>query len=213
VAYYNVADPAAPSELGRVVLGPPGSFTDSDAIYDEKAFKIVDELGLIAIPFHHFEGGGGTPVPVPLGGGEPASAESSDVPKCTNGVQLVDFSDTALTRRGAFEHRGRVERVGVVGGRIFALSQAAFQTVHMDDRDNPAKAGQADFFTGEDMSYYADDCGGYWGPIDLVVNEDPWGNFLASLFGGGLCGALGALPILMIPAGLAAGRLLRRRRT
>lgn len=215
VAYYNVADPAAPSELGRVVLGPPGSFTDSDAIYDEKAFKIVDELGLIAIPFHHFEGDGGTPVPVPLGGGEPAAAENSDAPKCTNGVQLVDFSDTALTRRGAFDHRGRVERVGVVGGRIFALSQAAFQTVHITDRDNPAKAGQADFFSGDDMAYYADDCGGYWGPIDLVVTEDPWGSFLSSLFGGGLCGALGAVPMLLIPVGLFAGRRYghRRRRT
>jgi hypothetical protein len=202
VAYYDVTDPAAPSELGRVVLGPPGSYTDSDAIYDEKAFKIIDELGLIAIPFHHFEGGGGTPVPVPLGGGEPAAAESSNVPKCTNGVQLVDFSDTALTRRGIFEHRGRVERVGALSGRLFALSQAGFQTVHIDDRDNPAKAGQADFFSGEDMSYYADDCGGYWGPIDLVVNEDPWGDFLSTFFGGGLCGALGLLPLTIVPGTL-----------
>jgi hypothetical protein len=216
VAYYNVADPTAPSELGRVVLGPPGSFTDSDAIYDEKAFKVVDDLGLIAIPFHHEEFDGSVPpTPVPLGG--TASSAESDVapaPTCINGVQLVDFNDTGLNERGWFEHRGRVERVGVVGTRVFALSQVAFQTVDITDRDNPVKVGQADFFGADDLPYYADDCGGGWRPIDpvpLPSGFDPLGALLQLLFGNGLCGAVGLLPMLIIPAGLIALKRARPR--
>lgn len=204
VAYYNVADPASPGELGRVVLGPPGSFTGSDAIYDEKAYKIVDELGLIAIPFHHVEDNGSGPTPVPLGATEQTAAGSSTGPSCINGVQLVDFNDTALTQRGWFEHRGRVERVGVVGARAFALSQAAFQTVNIDDRDHPLKAGQAEFFDAADLPNYADDCGGYWGPIDPGFDVDPWAGILQLL--GGLCGGTGILPLLAIPALLIVGR-------
>lgn len=207
VTYYDVSDPASPSELGRVVLGPPGSFTDSDAIYDEKAFKVVDALGLIAIPFHHVEYNGGGPIPIPLDAPVQAGAEGSQGPTCINGVQLVDFNDTALTQRGWFEHRGRVERVGVVGTRVFALSQAAFQTVNIDDRDHPVKAGQADFFDAADLPYYADDCGGYWGPIDpMPFPSGPasWAAILQLL--NGLCGTVGILPMLMIPACLFVGR-------
>ncbi len=204
VAYYDVVDPASPSELGRVVLGPPGSFTDSDAIYDEKAYKIVEALGLIAIPFNHVEYNGSGPMPVPLAATEQSAAGNSGGPTCINGVQLVDFNDTALTQRGWFEHRGRVERVGVVGARAFALSQAAFQTVNIDDRDHPGKAGQADFFVAADLPYYADDCGGYWGPIDPGFGVDPWAVILQLL--GGLCGSTGILPLLAIPTLLIVGR-------
>ncbi len=212
VAYYDVSDPAAPSELGRVVLGPPGSFTDSDAIYDEKAFKVVDELGLIAIPFHHEEfNGSGPPTPVPLGGSVPsAESDGSQAPTCINGVQLVDFNDTALAERGWFEHRGRVERVGVVGERVFALSQVAFQTVDISDRDHPTKVGQVDFFGADDIPYYADDCGGGWRPIDVPVGDNSLAALLQLLFGGGLCGAVGVLPMLFIPAGLLVLKRARR---
>lgn len=158
VAYYDVSDPANPAQLGRVVLGPPGSFTSSDAVYDEKAFKIVDELGLIAIPFRHVEFGDVAVLEEPLGGpgmGAPASDEIVfDPPECMNGVQLVDFDDTDLVQRGWFENDGEVNRVGVLGERVFALSQVGLQTVDITDRDHPTMAGKADFFDAEEMARF-----------------------------------------------------------
>ena len=219
VSYYDVADPANPTELGRVVLGPPGSFTESDATYDEKAFKIVDELGLIAIPFKHVDydrllfleddlPAPGAPDEATPDGATPDAAAAEqirpgdyDLPICLNAVQLVDFDDAGLSQRGWFEHRGRVQRVGVIGNRVFALSQVAFQTVDISDRDNPVTAGQADFFGEDDMPYYADDCRGYADPIDWREELDL--PILIQVFlNGDLCGAISTLPALGLPAGL-----------
>lgn len=187
VSYYDVSDPAAPTELGRVILGPPGSFTESEAVYDDKAFKVVDALGLIAVPFQHVAedaGGGGN------GGNAPgATAFEDGVAMCVNAVQLVDFDDAALTARGWFEHEGRVERVGDLDGRIFSLSQAAFQLVDITNRDAPTAAGVAAILTNEEKTEWGvNDCGYvFWGPIDPGFGVFP--------FWGGLCGIFGFLPL------------------
>jgi hypothetical protein len=199
VAYYDVSDPENPSELGRVVLGPPGSFTDSDATWDEKAFKIVDELGLIVIPFQHVDPST-IPEPIPLPFPRPLSAQESPArPGCLNAVQLVDFGDSGLTRRGWFEHRGRVNRVGTISTRLFALSAAALQTVNIDDRDAPAKAGEARFFSDEELALYGGDCG-------FIFIDFPVGGFDLSR----MCGGVQVLPVAVLMLGLS---LLKRRRS
>lgn len=210
VAYYNVEDPANPSQIGRIVLGPPGSFTESEAVYDEKAFKIVDELGLIAVPFTHYDYESSPGMPVPPGGANNAGVVADYfVPNCTSGVQLVDFSDSALTQRGFFEHEGRVERVGVVGSRVFSLSQAGFQTVDITDRDTPTALGSVAFFTADEMSRFAiGDCGYYFpGPIDPGFSGFNWLALLQSM-----CGAMGLLPIAVITMALMSGKYSIRRR-
>jgi hypothetical protein len=211
VAYYDVADPAHPAELGRIVLGPPGSYTESEATYDEKAFKIVDELGLIAVPFHHVEypetpPGGPIPIPFP---NTIAAENDASAPTCLNAVQLVDFSDTALTQRGWFPHKGRVERVGAIGGRAYALSQSAFQTVNISDRDKPVMSGEVKFF-GEADSVYYDDCG-------YIIGIDPdFGSgsnsfdLLAVL--SRFCGAVTPVPLLMLACCLTLMKGARFRR-
>jgi hypothetical protein len=185
LAYYDVTDPANPAQLSRIVLGPPGSFTDSEAVYDEKAFKVVDELGLIAIPFQHVS----FDAVVPAGGSE---ASSSDIPRpaCQNAVQLVDFSDAALTQRGYFEHKGRVQRVGVIDGRVFALSSVSLQTVDITDRDHPSKTGELSFFTEDELTYW-DDCSGWFWPVDVT---GPWDWLLS----GNWCGVMSILPTALL---------------
>jgi hypothetical protein len=231
VAYYDVSDPANPTQLGRVILGPPGSYTESEATYDEKAFKIVDELNLIAIPFRHVDYqfqplpvepvllNGDQPDSSPPSGGSSGSPSSSEIqmPDCTNAVQLVDFSDSGLTQRGYFEHRGRVERVGMAGDRVFALSQVSFQTVNITDRDAPASTGKADFFTDDEMPNYADDCGyGYYGgiPIDnggVFVGGDEFASMVSSIMQN--CGAAGLLPLMATIVGMMGlTRPIRRNR-
>ncbi|MFQ5429430.1 MAG: beta-propeller domain-containing protein [Phycisphaerae bacterium] len=205
VSYYDVSDPANPRELGRVLLGPPGSFTSSEATYDEKAFKIVDELGLIVIPFRHvefdddivfFEGG-----PPMMAGGPAANDIAPPTPPvCMNGVQLVDFNDQALTQRGWFENEGRVRRVGVIGDRVFALSQVSLQTVDITDRDQPKATGRADFFSEAEMPLF-EECGiGF--PIEPGPFEVSPNSMMGLLRMLDICGAMGGLPAALLPVGL-----------
>lgn len=237
VAYYDVSNPAAPTQLGRVILGPPGSYTTSEATYDEKAFKVIDELGLIVVPFHHFEYDGGFAIdPVepnfafedegdssaPSVGATTVAADIAPDPKCTNGVQLVDFSDTALTQRGMFETVGQANRVGAIGDRVFALSALGLQTVDITDRDNPKQAGAAMFFSAEEMQQ-VEPCYGYYDgpigfPIDTVVDQPVILFFDAEAVQALMsalqtCGAVPGATALMIPAAMMfMRRRIRRRR-
>lgn len=189
LAYYDVQDPANPVQLSRIVLGPPGSFTDSEAVYDEKAFKVVDDLGLIAIPFQHVS----YDAVIPASGSEASSSDIS-IPACKNAVQLVDFDDSGLTQRGWFEHKGRVQRVGVIDGRVFALSSVSFQTVAITDRDNPSKMGEIIFLSDDELPYW-DDCSGWFWPPDDGVPLDWW-------LSGNWCGVLGIVPTALLTCSL-----------
>lgn len=230
VAYYDVSDPANPTQLGRVVLGPPGSYTYSEATYDEKAFKVLDDLGLIVIPFHHeeyptfgnetgvddgFAGDGAVP---PI---EPRASTAADAiyePQCTNGVQLVDFSDTELVQRGVFDSIGEVNRVGLIGDRVFALSAFALETVDITDRDNPKIAGKASFFDESEMQNINTCWGYYGGPFEIdpgiIDNTQPVVLFFdaqavqALLNALNSCGAVPGATAMMIPLSM----LLMRRR-
>lgn len=206
VAYYNVEDPANPSQLSRVVLGPPGSFTESEAVYDEKAFKVVDELGLIAIPFQHVND-----TMVTEENSNEVASTSYVPPSCTSAVQLVDFSDAGLTQRGWFEHDGNVERVGVVGSRVFSFSQVGFQTVDISNRDTPSKLGEIEFLPADEMARLAiGDCGyGIGWPVDPGFGMPGGTDFLSFL--GGMCGAFSITPLLFTAAMLLAAPRSRSR--
>lgn len=225
VAYYDVADAAAPKQLSRVILGPPNSYTDSQATYDEKAFKIIDALGMIVIPFNHTEF---DDQPMPGGSNSGAGRAALAMPayntrvKCVNGVQIIDFSDAELKQRGWFDARSRVSRVGQVGTRIFAISDVAIETVNIDNRDNPTQAGEALFIPATDLADY-DGCG-YYTPYPIDWPVDPTfptftpdslralADLLNRLADSGLCGTSVALPGGLIAAGMMFMRSGRRRR-
>lgn len=185
VALYDVSDPATPTELTRIILGPPSSYTGSAAVYDEKAFKIIDELGLIAIPFNYYDSTK-EPQPFPTdppqadGDGDDGDSDdgdeeadddgndddsdfriAADESPCVDAVQLIDFTADQLVQRGWFRHVGQVERVGVVATRVFAMSQLGFQVVNIDDRDDPQQVAFVPFITTEELPYF-NGCGYYY---------------------------------------------------
>ncbi|MCK6484134.1 MAG: beta-propeller domain-containing protein [Phycisphaerae bacterium] len=237
VVLYDVADPAAPKELSRIVLGPPNTFTESAATWDEKAFKIIEELGLITMPFRYYKYDDvviqDEPVPGSRGGALPLIYPPPyQQPTCVTGVQLIDYGADSLRQRGWFDHKGNVERVGVIGTRAYAMSQMAFQTVNIDDRDHPVSAAVVPFFEGDEATYF-DDCGGYYPPIDWPVIDIPFfpllDVFFAGLFSGldtaiieqvvadltdddGVCGTMGTLPLVAMAGVLGFVRVTRRRR-
>ncbi|MEE8171105.1 MAG: beta-propeller domain-containing protein [Phycisphaerae bacterium] len=208
VALYDVSDPAAPSQLSRIILGPPNANTQSQAVFDEKAFKIIDELGLIAIPFNYVDY---EPVVMVDDDGSTAQSILADdsyvEPTCVSAVQLIDFLGDELVQRGWFDHRGPVQRVGVLGLRAFALSQLGFQTIDIDDRDDPHSMAFLPFFDEDRMREF-NRCGGFVGPPDVPFFPFFGGPIIIQLMLDGafgeneMCGTISIMPMMML-AGLA----------
>ncbi|MEP0846902.1 MAG: beta-propeller domain-containing protein [Phycisphaerae bacterium] len=121
VALYDVSDPASPSELSRIIVGEAGSFdTVSEATVDEKALKVIEDAGLILLPFSRFD---------------------SDRGEYVDALQLIELGATSLRERGRIEHPGLVRRAGLREGALWVLSDLAFQTVGGQDPDSPVSLG------------------------------------------------------------------------
>lgn len=116
VSLFNVANPAAPALLSRVLLGQ--SYSWSEANTDEKAFTVLPEAGLVLVPY------------------------SGDT---TNGyasrVQLIDLHPSSLAARGIIEHTFQPRRATLYGDRILSISGAEYLSVDATDRDHPAVRG------------------------------------------------------------------------
>jgi hypothetical protein len=115
ISLFDVHDPARPALLARVPLGDQGSY--SEATWDEKAFAVLPEAGLILVPYQGWS---------------------------TNGyasrVQLIDLQRDALAARGVIDHGLQPRRATVHGPRVLSLSGRELLAVDATDRDHPRVA-------------------------------------------------------------------------
>jgi hypothetical protein len=127
VSLFDVTDLAQPVLLSRVPFGGDwGSFAEGQNQI-HKAFSILPEDGLILVPF---------------------SGGSQDELTCEyeygSGIQLVDFTDTTLTRRGVAPQVGDARRALLHRDHLFGIGDNAVQTFDISDRDAPVETGQLD---------------------------------------------------------------------
>lgn len=112
VSLFNVADATAPALLSRVALGE--NYSWSEANYDEKAFNVLPDAGLILLPYSGY---------------------------LTNGyaqrMQLVDFNRDSLKVRGSIEHEMSPRRATAHGKNVMSISGRELLSVDILDRDNP----------------------------------------------------------------------------
>lgn len=175
VSLFDVANPAAPTLASRVALGD--SYSWSEANWDEKAFAVLPEAGLILVPYS-----GNT----------------------TNGyasrVQLIDLGRSSLAPRGIIEHQFQPRRSTLHADRILSISGWELLSVDATDRDHPvvrhttALAWQVDrvFLSGEFLIELASSSGWGWNaaqPMLRVAHANAPDEILAEH-------ALGDLPIL-----------------
>jgi hypothetical protein len=119
VSLYDVANPAAPARLSVVTLG--ANYSWSEANYDEKAFTLLPDAGLMLVPF------------------------SGDT---TNGyasaLQLIDYSRTALRARGQVQSDSGLSyrRATLFKDRVLSLSGWELLSVNATDRDHPVVSGR-----------------------------------------------------------------------
>lgn len=175
VSLFDVANPAAPKLASRVTLGD--SYSWSEANWDEKAFAVLPDAGLILVPYS-----GNT----------------------TNGyasrVQLIDLGRDTVTARGVIEHQFQPRRSTLHSDRILSISGWELLSVDAADRDHPvvrsttALAWQVDrvFLSGDFFVELASSTGWGWNaaqPMLRVVSANTPDEILTEH-------ALGELPIL-----------------
>jgi hypothetical protein len=127
VSLFDVENLAEPVLLSRVAFGGDwGSFAEGQNQI-HKAFSIMPELGLILVPF---------------------SGSSYDETTCYydygSGIQLVDFNDTTLTRRGVAPQVGNARRALLHRDHLFGIGDNAVQAFDISNRDAPVERGQLD---------------------------------------------------------------------
>lgn len=118
---FDVSDVVKPELKSRVIVGEAGTGF-SEAVYDEKALKVLVEDGLVLIPFAGWRQG--------MQDGEKASF-----------VRLLDMSlldGGSLTLRGRLDHAFAPRRAMLLGGVLTSISQKELVTANIADRDRPA---------------------------------------------------------------------------
>ena len=121
VTLLDVTNLDTPTLVKRVNFGEGYGWISSEINDMHKAFKVLDALGLILVPF---------------------SSWSLTENKAISGVQLLDFFFDAgrkdLVKRGVIDHEGWAERaVSYNDTTVLTVSNESFQTVDITDRDKP----------------------------------------------------------------------------
>jgi hypothetical protein len=146
VSLFNVADPSAPVLTERVRLGE--NYSSSEANWDEQAFSVLPDAGLILVPFS----------------GDTTNGYASS-------VQLIDFDANSLTPRGVIQHELQPRRATLYEDRILSLSGWELLSVDASDRDHPvvrstlALAWPVDrvFLEGDYLLEIGGSSQGWWG--------------------------------------------------
>ncbi|HEY5913458.1 MAG TPA: beta-propeller domain-containing protein [Verrucomicrobiae bacterium] len=153
VSLYDVSDPAAPTRLSQVRLG--ANYSWSQANYDEKAFTVLPDAGLVLVPF---------------------SGDTTN--GYTSALQLIDYSPAALVARGQVRSDSGLSyrRATVAKNRILSLSDWELVSVDATDRDNPLVSGRLDLAESVDRLILAGDyliqlsTGNWWNSAAPVVS-------------------------------------------
>lgn len=125
VSLFDVSDFEAPQMISRVHFGGDWASFAEDQNRIHKSFAILEELGLLLVPFSGWE------------------YDTGDDYGCwgryQSGVQLVDWSDDTLGLRGVAPAHGRARRALIHKDRMIAMSDKSVETFDIGDRDAPLK--------------------------------------------------------------------------
>lgn len=133
VSLFDVHDSRKPALLDKELLGQ--NYSWSEATYDEKAFNVLPEAGLILLPY------------------------SGNV--SSNGwaqqVQLIDLEASSLKLRGAINHNFQPRRATAAGNYILSISARELMSVDATDRDKPELKANVELSWSADRVFAAGD--------------------------------------------------------
>lgn len=168
---FDVADPFKPALLARVPVGGNNSW--SNANWDDKALRVLDDKGMMLVPFTAWNQG------------------DKGQWSYTNGFQIIDFDRSTLKPRGIVEQEGQVSRVFGHRDGLLSLSDRVLQAVEIADRDRPGVEGKlelardvSDLAVAEGRLLTLSTSGWYWdseAELRITSPEDPEGAALGRI--------------------------------
>ncbi|MCB1206210.1 MAG: beta-propeller domain-containing protein [Verrucomicrobiae bacterium] len=133
VSLFDVSDPSSPELLSQLPLGDDYSY--SEANWDEKAFSVFPDDGLVLVPYSGYDQTSGW----------------------ASRIQLIDLGRDTLTKRGIVEQGFAARRTAVLGNRIIAISSSDLITVNFADRDHPAVTSDVEIAWRVDRVFHSGD--------------------------------------------------------
>jgi hypothetical protein len=125
VSLFDVSNFANPTLIHRVAFGGDWSWAPEDQDRIHKAFKIDQNLGAIFVPYGAYE-----------------YDENEGLYGCghiESGIQIVDFTQDSLTKRGAAPLHGFARRALVHNGKLFSVSDSEVGAYDITNRDAPSQ--------------------------------------------------------------------------
>jgi hypothetical protein len=119
IALFDVGNLKAAQRISVVDLGGANG-ASSEALSDYKAFKVLDDQGMILLPLSWNEYVAGSYM-------------------YRQGAQIVDFKNDQLAARGRIAQHGSVERVVSFHDRVVSVSTQQIQVIDARNRDNPVE--------------------------------------------------------------------------
>lgn len=127
VSLFDVSDFANPQMLKRVSFGSAWGQVAEDQDRVHKSVRVLDEHGMILVPFASYGGWDGTSC---------AGSES--------GIQIIDYGRDDLALRGIAPQYGMPRRALVAKGRLLAVSDRNVTSFDITSRDAPVKRDELD---------------------------------------------------------------------
>ncbi len=127
VSLFDVSDLTKPTMLKRVSFGSGWSQLPEDQDRIHKAVRVLDDAGMILVPF--------------------ASYGRWNNDKCEapqSGIQIIDYGHDSLTLRGIAPQWGMPRRALVANGRLLAMSDRNVTSFDITSRDAPVKKHELD---------------------------------------------------------------------
>lgn len=124
VSLFDVSNFSSPTLLKRVAFGGDWSWAPEDQDRIHKAFKIDSNLGAIFVPYGAYE-----------------YDKNEGFYGCghiESGVQIIDFTQDTLTKRGAAPLHGFARRALIHSGKLFSVSDSEVGAYDITNRDAPA---------------------------------------------------------------------------
>jgi hypothetical protein len=119
IALFDITNTRAPRRLAAVDLGEQGA--GSAALQDYKAFKLLEDLGMILLPLSWVE--------------MPTATQYYS----RQGAQIVDWKNDTLVARGRIAQGGYVERAIAFKNRVVSISTEQIQVIDATNRDQPVQ--------------------------------------------------------------------------
>ncbi len=125
VSLFDVSNFANPTLIKRVAFGGDWSWAPEDQDRIHKAFKIDPTLGAIFVPY-----------------GATSWDQNDGYYGCSHvesGIQIVDFTQNSLTKRGMAPLNGFARRALIHQGNLFSVSDSEVSSYNIANRDAPSR--------------------------------------------------------------------------